>query len=45
MRTLEDGSTWEVDKRHFTPERPLAKLGGGDVLLAGDRCVVVVSPR
>lgn len=44
-RTLEDGSTWEVYKRYFTPERLLAELGGGEVLFAGDWFVVVVSPR
>jgi SAM-dependent methyltransferase len=44
-RTLEDGSTWEVYKRYFTPERLLAELDGGDVLFAGDWFVVVVSPR
>ena len=44
-RVLEDGSTWDVYKRWFTPAGLLAELGGGDVLLSGDWFVVVRSPR
>lgn len=45
QRLLRDGSTWEVYKRWFTPERLLAELGGGDVLYGGEWFVVVRSPR
>jgi demethylmenaquinone methyltransferase/2-methoxy-6-polyprenyl-1,4-benzoquinol methylase len=44
-RILSDGSAWEVYKRYFDPVALLAKLGGGDVLLAGHWFVVVRSPR
>ena len=44
-RVLSDGSAWDVYKRYFTPERLVAELGGGDVLLAGEWFVVVRSPR
>lgn len=44
-RVLEDGSTWEVYKRWFTPDALLAELGGGDVLHAGDWFLVARSPR
>ncbi len=44
-RILEDGSSWEVYKRWFTPDGLLAELGGGHVLHAGPWFVVVRSPR
>ena len=44
-RILEDGTSWEVYKRWFTPAGLLAELGGGDVLYAGTWFLVVRSPR
>ena len=44
-RVLEDGSTWDVYKRWFTPETLLGELGGGEVLLDGEWFLVVRSPR
>lgn len=44
-RILEDGTSWEVYKRWFTPAGLLAELGGGDVLHAGTWFLVVRSPR
>ena len=35
QRRLNDGSTWAVYKRFFTPNGLLAELGGGDVLFEG----------
>lgn len=34
-RTLNDGSSWTVYKRYFTPEVLLAELGGGGVVYSG----------
>jgi ubiquinone/menaquinone biosynthesis C-methylase UbiE len=45
VRSLQDGSTWEVFKRFFTPEGLLAELGGGDVLFGGTWFVAVRSTR
>jgi SAM-dependent methyltransferase len=42
-RVLNDGTTWEVYKRYFTPEELLAELGGGEILLAGAWFLVVRS--
>ena len=44
-RVLQDGSSWEVYKRWFTPAGLLDELGGGDVLYAGAWFLVVRSPR
>ena len=44
-RVLQDGSSWEVYKRWFTPPELLAELGGGDVLLDGHWFLVARSPR
>jgi demethylmenaquinone methyltransferase/2-methoxy-6-polyprenyl-1,4-benzoquinol methylase len=44
-RILEDGSSWEVFKRWFTPSGLLDELGGGDVLYAGTWFLVVRSSR
>jgi len=41
QRVLNDGSTWEVYKRHFRPDELAEELGGGDVLHAGHWFVVV----
>ncbi|HEY7381005.1 MAG TPA: class I SAM-dependent methyltransferase [Gaiella sp.] len=45
QRMLDDGSTWEVFKRYFTPAALLEELGGGELLLAGRWFLVVRSPR
>jgi demethylmenaquinone methyltransferase/2-methoxy-6-polyprenyl-1,4-benzoquinol methylase len=45
QRMLDDGSTWEVFKRYFTPAGLLEELGGGEVLLAGHWFLVVRSRR
>jgi demethylmenaquinone methyltransferase/2-methoxy-6-polyprenyl-1,4-benzoquinol methylase len=42
-RTLNDGSTWEVYKRYFTPEALAAELGGGETVFAGRWFVAVRS--
>ena len=34
-RVLNDGSSWTVSKRYFTPEGLLAELGGGEVVYSG----------
>jgi demethylmenaquinone methyltransferase/2-methoxy-6-polyprenyl-1,4-benzoquinol methylase len=34
-RILNDGSSWTVFKRYFTPEQLAAELGGGDVIYSG----------
>jgi ubiquinone/menaquinone biosynthesis C-methylase UbiE len=44
-RVLQDGSSWEVYKRWFTPDGLLSELGGGDVLYAGAWFLVVRSRR
>jgi demethylmenaquinone methyltransferase/2-methoxy-6-polyprenyl-1,4-benzoquinol methylase len=44
-RVLEDGSSWEVYKRWFTPDGLLAELGGGETLYAGKWFLVVRSCR
>jgi demethylmenaquinone methyltransferase/2-methoxy-6-polyprenyl-1,4-benzoquinol methylase len=44
-RVLQDGSSWEVYKRWFSPEGLLGELGAGDVLYAGTWFLVVRSPR
>ncbi|HEX6724510.1 MAG TPA: class I SAM-dependent methyltransferase [Gaiella sp.] len=44
-RVLQDGSSWQVYKRWFTPDGLLEELGGGEVLHAGPWFVVVRSPR
>jgi ubiquinone/menaquinone biosynthesis C-methylase UbiE len=44
-RVLEDGSSWEVFKRWFTPEALLAELGGGEMLYAGRWFLVARSRR
>jgi ubiquinone/menaquinone biosynthesis C-methylase UbiE len=41
-RTLGDGSKWRVFKRYFLPDELLAELGGGEVLLEGERYFLVV---
>jgi demethylmenaquinone methyltransferase/2-methoxy-6-polyprenyl-1,4-benzoquinol methylase len=42
-RVLNDGSRWEVFKRHFTGAGLAEELGGGEVLHDGDYFVVVRS--
>jgi ubiquinone/menaquinone biosynthesis C-methylase UbiE len=42
-RILNDGSSWEVYKRYFTPDGLLAELGGGRVLHAGHWFVAVAA--
>jgi hypothetical protein len=42
-RVLNDGSRWQVFKRHFTPEGLAAEVGGGDTLHVGHAFVVVRS--
>jgi ubiquinone/menaquinone biosynthesis C-methylase UbiE len=44
-RVVEDGSTWPVFKRFFTPDRLVAELGGGVTLLDGHWFVAVQSAR
>lgn len=44
-RVLEDGSSWEVYKRWFTPDGLLAELGGGETLYAGKWFLVARSRR
>jgi demethylmenaquinone methyltransferase/2-methoxy-6-polyprenyl-1,4-benzoquinol methylase len=44
-RVLQDGSSWEVYKRWFTPAALLDELGGGEVLYAREWFLVVRSPR
>jgi ubiquinone/menaquinone biosynthesis C-methylase UbiE len=44
-RVLQDGSTWEVFKRYFSPETLVAELGTGEVLHDGTWFVVVRSVR
>jgi demethylmenaquinone methyltransferase/2-methoxy-6-polyprenyl-1,4-benzoquinol methylase len=44
-RVLNDGSSWQVYKRWFTPDGLLDELGGGAVLHAGPWFVVVRSPQ
>ena len=44
-RILNDGSSWSVYKRYFTPDELLGELGGGDVVYDGRWFVVVRSPR
>jgi ubiquinone/menaquinone biosynthesis C-methylase UbiE len=44
-RVLQDGSTWEVFKRYFSPETLVAELGGGEALHDGKWFVVVCSAR
>ncbi len=43
-RILNDGTHWQIYKRHFVPEELAAELGGGRVLLDGRWFVVVASP-
>jgi ubiquinone/menaquinone biosynthesis C-methylase UbiE len=43
-RVLRDGSRWQVFKRYFEPAVLLQELGGGRVLFAGSRFVLVASP-
>ena len=43
-RVLNDGSSWEVLKRYFTPDELLAELGGGKTLFAGHWFVAVRAP-
>ena len=43
-RTLNDGSTWQVYKRFFTPQELTSELGGGETLFAGRWFVAVRSP-
>jgi ubiquinone/menaquinone biosynthesis C-methylase UbiE len=40
-RVLNDGTSWTVYKRYFEPERLVAELGGGEILLANRWFVVV----
>jgi ubiquinone/menaquinone biosynthesis C-methylase UbiE len=42
-RILNDGSSWEVYKRYFTPEQLAAELGGGTTVFAGRWFVAVRS--
>ena len=44
-RVLQDGSTWEVYKRWFTPDGLLAEVGGGEALYTGTWFLVVRSRR
>jgi demethylmenaquinone methyltransferase/2-methoxy-6-polyprenyl-1,4-benzoquinol methylase len=44
-RVLQDGSTWEVYKRWFTPDGLLRELGGGEALYTGTWFIVVRSRR
>jgi demethylmenaquinone methyltransferase/2-methoxy-6-polyprenyl-1,4-benzoquinol methylase len=44
-RVLQDGSTWEVYKRWFTPDGLLSELGGGEALYTGTWFLVVRSRR
>jgi demethylmenaquinone methyltransferase/2-methoxy-6-polyprenyl-1,4-benzoquinol methylase len=44
-RVLNDGSRWQVYKRHFTPEQLADELGGGRALFAGRWFVAVASPE
>jgi ubiquinone/menaquinone biosynthesis C-methylase UbiE len=43
-RALRDGSRWQVYKRYFEPEELLDELGGGRLLFAGSRFLLVASP-
>jgi ubiquinone/menaquinone biosynthesis C-methylase UbiE len=43
-RVLRDGSRWQVYKRYFEPEELLEELGGGRILFAGSRFLLVASP-
>jgi len=43
QRSVGDGSVWPVYKRFFAPEKLLAELGGGEVLLDGEWFVVAAS--
>ena len=40
-RTLNDGSTWQVYKRFFTPDELTRELGGGETLFAGRWLVAI----
>jgi ubiquinone/menaquinone biosynthesis C-methylase UbiE len=44
-RVLNDGSSWTVYKRYFTPDGLLDELGGGRVVYEGRWFVAVASPR
>jgi ubiquinone/menaquinone biosynthesis C-methylase UbiE len=43
QRSVGDGSVWPIYKRFFGPEKLLAELGGGEVLLDGEWFVVAAS--
>ena len=40
-RVLNDGSTWNVYKRYFSPQQLAAELGDGEVLLSNARFLMV----
>ena len=43
-RVLNDGTSWQVYKRWFTPSELVEEIGGGEILFAGDWFVAASSP-